>query len=450
VKRAILVHRRDFAAIAGLAVIAVAVAAYILGHQPAFTFGQSYYTVNAPFSSAAAVTSGQGQAVTIAGVRVGQIGGVSLDHGQAIVKMNIFKQYQPIYRNATVLLRPRTPLKDMYLSLDPGTPSAGAVPNGGQLASGSTSPDINLDQILSSLDADTRSYLLLLLSGGAQAFQDPGTTSSLPSPAAIGAFQGVFKRFAPLNRDTVAFSRLLSRRSRNIRRAIHNFGLVATSLGSVNQQLASLIRASNTNFSAFASQAANLQSALSLLPGTLQVTTQTLGKVQGFANASGQALGQLVPFAHALGPGLVAAQPLLRQTTPVIKNQLKPFSQAVTPLAQILEPASASLAKATPELVSSVGVINALFNTLAFQPSSGAQGYLFWGSWLSHIAASLTAQQDAQGPIVRGLFMASCPTLQLLEVTLRQSDPALGPLLALLNAPDWSKIKSPFCPTGGF
>jgi phospholipid/cholesterol/gamma-HCH transport system substrate-binding protein len=450
VKRAILVHRRDFAAIAGLAVLAVAVAAYILGHQPAFTFGQSYYTVKAPFSSAAAVTSGQGQAVTIAGVAVGQIGGVSLDHGQAIVTMNIYKKYQPIYRNATVLLRPRTPLKDMYLSLDPGTPSAGSMPNGGQLASGSTSPDVNLDQILSSLDADTRSYLLLLLSGGAQAFQDPGATGSLPSPAAIGAFQGVFKRFAPLNRDTVAFSRLLSTRSRNIRRAIHNFGLVASSLGGVNQQLSSLIRASNTNFSAFASQAANLQSALSLLPGTLQVTTQTLGKVQGFANASGQALGQLIPFAHALGPGLVAAQPLLRQTTPVIKNQLKPFSQAVTPLAQILEPASASLAKATPELVSSVGVINALFNTLAFQPSSGAQGYLFWGSWLSHIAASLTAQQDAQGPIVRGLFMASCPALQLLEVTIRQASPALGPLLALLNAPDWSKIKSPFCPTAGF
>ena len=41
VKRAILVHRRDFAAIAGLAVLAVAVAAYILGHQPAFTFGRA-------------------------------------------------------------------------------------------------------------------------------------------------------------------------------------------------------------------------------------------------------------------------------------------------------------------------------------------------------------------------------------------------------------------------
>jgi hypothetical protein len=42
--------------------------------------------------------------------------------------------------------------------------------------------------------------------------------------------------------------------------------------------------------------------------------------------------------------------------------------------------------------------------------------------------------------------MASCPALNLLEVTIQQGSPALGPLLDLLNAPDWSKIKSPFCP----
>jgi len=55
--------------------------------------------------------------------------------------------------------------------------------------------------------------------------------------------------------------------------------------------------------------------------------------------------------------------------------------------------------------------------------------------------------QDAQGPIVRGLFMATCGGLNLFEVGLAHADPPLQPLLALLNAPDWSKIKSSFCPT---
>ena len=225
------------------------------------------------------MTAGQGQTVDIAGVEVGQVGGVKLENGRAVVTMNIFKKYRPIYKDASVLLRPRTPLKDMYLALDPGTPSAGAVPNGGTLSASATSPDVNVDQILASLDADTRNYLLLLLSGGAGAFQNPGATGAAPSPSAVRDLRGMFKRFAPLNRETQTFTRLLAQRQRNIKRSIHNLAVVTKSLGSVNGQLTSLIKSSNTNFSAISSQDANLQQALTLLPGTLQQTSTTLGKV---------------------------------------------------------------------------------------------------------------------------------------------------------------------------
>lgn len=447
-KRAIRIHRRDFAAIIALLLGAIAVTGYIFAHQPSFTFLNSYYTVRAEFSSAAAVTAGQGQSVDIAGVQVGQVGGVTLQNGRAVVTMNIFKQYAPIYRDATVLLRPRTPLKDMYLALDPGTKSAGAVPAGGMLAAGATNPDIDFSEILASLDTDTRDYLLLLLAGGAQAFRDNGSTSAVPSTAAVADLRGLFKRFAPLSRDTRTFTRLLAMRQQHIRSAIHGLQAVATSLGSVEGQLTSLVNSSNTNFAAISSQSANLQSALTLLPGTLQQSAVTFGKLKGFAVESGAAAAHLLPFAHALAPALIASRPLFHDTTPVIKNQLRPFAVAIQPVARILRPAAAALARATPPLSRSIGVLNALFNTLAYQPGGREQGYLFWGSWLSHIAASLTSQQDAHGPVVRGIFMATCSELQLFEVTLIQSDPALTPLLDLLNAPDWSKIKSSFCPAG--
>jgi phospholipid/cholesterol/gamma-HCH transport system substrate-binding protein len=446
VKRAISIHRQDFAAILGLVVLAIAVIAYILGHQPAFTLGKSYYTVKAEFATGAAVTAGQGQSVDIAGVEVGQVGAVRLQGGRAIVTMNIFKKYQPIYRNASVLLRPRTPLKDMYLALDPGSKDAGAIPAGGQLGVANTDPDINVEEILSSLDVDTRNYLLLLLSGGAQAFQDPAAMGTSPSPDAVADLRGTFKRFAPLNRDTRTLTILLATRRRNIRRAIHNLQVVTNAVGSVDRRLSSLIVSSNTVFSAISSQDANLQQALTLLPPTLQTATKTLGKVQAFATQSTPTLQALLPFAHAFGPALQAARPLFRDTTPVIRNQLRPFSIKVQPLAKILRPASADLATATPQLARSFGVLNSLFNTLAYEPPGGEQGYLFWGSWLAHIAFSLTNTQDAHGPIVRGLFMAPCAALNLLEVTLQEGSPALGPLLDLLNAPDWTKIKSSFCP----
>jgi phospholipid/cholesterol/gamma-HCH transport system substrate-binding protein len=437
-KRAITSHRRDFVAILGLVAIALAIAGYILYHQPSFTFGQSYYTVRAEFSTSAAVTPGQGQAITIAGVQVGLVGGVQLENGRAVVTMNIFKKYGPIYRDATVLLRPRTPLKDMYLAVDPGTRQAGAVPDGGTLGAGSTAPDIDLDQILASLDSDTRSYLLLLLAGGAGAFQDPAT--------AVPALQGTFKRFEPLDRDARTFATLLAARSNNLRLAIHNLQRVATALGGVDGQLASLIESSNTNFTAISSEDANLEAGLALLPGTFNQTNQTLGKVQEFAAQLGPALSELQPFARALAPALEASRPLFHDTTPVIENQLRPFSIAVQPLAKALKPAATKLSKAVPPLTSSVGVINTLFNTLAYQPKGGEQGYLFWGSWLAHIANSLTDLQDAQGPSVRGIFMATCSSLNLLETTIQVSSPSVAPLLDLLNAPDHTQIQSPYCP----
>jgi phospholipid/cholesterol/gamma-HCH transport system substrate-binding protein len=456
VKRAIKVHRRDFIAILVLFVLAIAVSAYIFAHQPSFSgvfgvFSKSYYTVNAQFDQASAVTSGQGQSVDIAGVQVGLVGGVTVQDGRAVVKMNIYKKYAPIYRNATILLRPRTPLKDMYLQLDPGTQSAGSIPDGGTLAAGATNPDVDFSEILSSLDTDTRDYLLLLLAGGAQAFRNPGNPGPLPSPSAVGDLRGVFKRFAPLNRDTATFTRLLAERQQNIRRSINGLQKVTTALGSVQGPLTSLINSSNTNFQAIASQASQLQDALNLLPGTLQQSITTYNKLRPFAIASEQSSRALIPWAQALAPALIASRPLFSQTTPVIKNQLKPFTVQVQPVARILAPASAKLAKATPPLSRSIGVFNALFNELAYQPSGSEQGYLFWGSWLSHLAAGLTSQQDAHGPIVRGTFMASCSELHLFEVTLAASTPALGNLLALLNAPDWSQtpvVKNGACTVG--
>jgi phospholipid/cholesterol/gamma-HCH transport system substrate-binding protein len=446
VRRAIRLHRVDFAAIVALVVLAVLVTGYVLKHQPAFTFGQSYYTVRAEFQTAAAVTPGQGQAVTIAGVPVGSVGAVALKNGRAVVTMDIERRYAPIYRDATVLLRPRTPLKDMYLALDPGTAGAGAIPNGGMLSAASTEPDVNVDQILSSLDADTRTYLLLLLAGGAQALRAPGATGSAPSAVQVGSLRGLFKRFAPLGRDTQGFARLLATRSDAIHRVIGNLRLVVTSLGSVDNALASLIRTSNTDFAAIASQDTALQAGLAQLPATLAQTSQTLGKVQAFAAQTGPTLAALQPFARNLAPALRATQPLLRDTTSVIRDQLRPFSVAVQPLARALQPAAADLAAATPQLTSAVGVLNGLLNTLAYTPRGGSKPYLFWGAWLAHIAASLTSMQDANGPIVQAQFMATCPGLNLLQTLLQKTVPSLGSLLALLNAPDYTTINSPYCP----
>jgi phospholipid/cholesterol/gamma-HCH transport system substrate-binding protein len=459
VRRAIRNHRVDFVAILVLVGLAVLVTGYILEHQPAFHLGQSYFTVNADFSEAAAVTSGQGQAVTIAGVEVGQIGGVHLHDGQAVVQMDIDKRYaHRVYRNATVLLRPRTPLKDMYLELYPGTPSAGRMPVNGNISASNTNPDVDVSQILSSLDSDSRNYLVLLLAAGAGAFGNSGVNpaQTTPTPASVASLQETLKRFEPLDRDTKTFASLLATRQANLRRAVHNLDLVAGSLGGVDHQLASLIDASDANFSAIAANDSQLRSTLSQFPGTLRETSATLGKVKTFASSTALTLHRLQPFARNLAPALAAARPLFRDTTPVIATQLRPFSVAIRPLARTLAPAADSLKVAVPRLTASVSVINDLLNELAHQ-SKGNRSYLFYGSWLAHIADSLVANQDADGSVVQGLFTASCAELAFYEGQLQTNNQPLGVILDLLNPvpvtsiPGATKIPNTSlysCPTG--
>ena len=52
-----------------------------------------------------------------------------------MVELKIKDEFKPIYRDATVLLRPKTGLKDMYMALDPGNRRAGAAPRGRARAS---------------------------------------------------------------------------------------------------------------------------------------------------------------------------------------------------------------------------------------------------------------------------------------------------------------------------
>ncbi|MBN1527635.1 MAG: MCE family protein, partial [Thermoleophilaceae bacterium] len=178
---------RVFAAVIVLFVVAMGIAGYILSNQRFFLpawfpfIGTDFYEVKAELPTAQAVVPGQGQTVNIAGVKVGEVGDVKLEDGRAVVTMKIQDKYKPIHRDATVLLRPKTGLKDMILALDPGTGAAGDMPEGGTVRVGNTLPDVNPDEVLSALDGDTRAYLQILLNAGGTAFRDKAD-SKFPQP----------------------------------------------------------------------------------------------------------------------------------------------------------------------------------------------------------------------------------------------------------------------------
>jgi phospholipid/cholesterol/gamma-HCH transport system substrate-binding protein len=436
-RTAIRKHARDFAFVIGLVLAALLVGGYILSNQRFYlpkwvpALGSDFVDYKAQFSTAQSVTPGQGQTVQVAGVDVGDITRVDLKDGRAVVTMKIRRKYTPIYRNATALLRPKTGLNDMVIELDPGTRSAGTAPHGWTVPIDQTLPNVNFDEILSSLDGDTRSYLQLLVGAAGEGLDGQGK-----------ALSADLKRFEPTGRYLARVNGALAVRERNIRRSIHNFSLLSQALGNKDDDLAALVDSSNRVFKAFANQDANLRATLQELPGALGATNTTLAKVDKLGKALGPTLGALRPGARALGPSLAQTRPFLRQSTPIVQNQLRPFARAALPVVKVLRPAARDLALVTPRLTSSVKVLNYLLNELAYNPPGNEEGYLFWTSWANHNGASLLSTQDAQGPIRHGLVLASCSTITVLE-QLTSVAPQLGTLGTLLNEPPTSSV----CPT---
>jgi phospholipid/cholesterol/gamma-HCH transport system substrate-binding protein len=429
---AIRKHLKDFLAIIGLIILSIAVAAVILSNErlklPGWVpiIGKSFYILKAEMSTAQAVTPGQGQTIDIAGVPVGEIKSVELKNGRALVTFTVKKKYDEIYPNASILLRPKTGLKDMIAELDPGDPSSGkAMPSGSTIPISQTLPDINLDQILASLDADSRDYLQLLVHGAGEGLK--GNSRRL---------QAVFKRFDPTLRDMRRVNSLLAQRKQNIRRTVHNFALLSTALAGKDRQLATLVDSSNAVFKALADQDQNLRATIHDLPATLRITRNTLNKTATLADNLGPTLQSLRPGARALGPSLRQLRPFLKESTPIIRDELRPFTRQALPTIRALRPAARDLSALTPNLITVSKVLNYALNELAWDPPGngvGQQSYLFYNAWVSHDGDSVFGNQDANGPIRRGSTILSCASLGVLNSL--KASPQVGPILSLLGAP---------------
>jgi phospholipid/cholesterol/gamma-HCH transport system substrate-binding protein len=439
--RQIRKQMRVFVALIFLLVGSLGIGGYILSNQrfylPAWfpVLGTDFYEVKAELPTSQAVVPGQGQTVNIAGVKVGEVGKVTLEEGHAVVVMQIRDEYKPIYRDATVLLRPKTGLKDMYLALDPGTESAGDLPEHGRVRVANTLPDVNADEILAQLDADTRDYLRILLNAGGTAFDDEvSDPNGRFEQTAEQDLREVFKRFEPTARDGERFTRLLVKRRHNIKRVIHNFQELSTALARRDEQLASLVDSANANFEAFASEEDSLRAALREFPGALSQTETTLRKAGVLADELGPALERLRPFARELAPALRKTRPFFEETTPIIRDQIRPFARDVQPTVRDLRRASEDLAVVTPSLKRSFQVLNRFFNTLAYNPAGPTEPYLFWSSWGAHAGATLWSLQDAHGPVRRGVVLVGCSTYNSLEQIVI-ANPQLGVPTQLLNLP---------------
>jgi phospholipid/cholesterol/gamma-HCH transport system substrate-binding protein len=172
---------------------------------------------------------------------------------------------------------------------------------------------------------------------------------------------------------------------------------------------------------AFADEDQNISALVSKLPGTLNQTASTLGKVDRLADQMSPTFEALRPPFRELDDANVAVLPFVKEAAPILEKQVRPFVRAAQPFQRDLGAASKDLAKANPDLTTSFRGLNRLFNMGAYNPGGTEgisencekhgvctreerarnEGYLYWLAWVGQNTVSLFSTADALGPLRR-------------------------------------------------
>jgi ABC-type transporter Mla subunit MlaD len=266
----------------------------------------SPFTVNATFASVNGMNVNS--PVRIAGVDVGKvtaikpIGSASSGSHGAEVTMEIQNNGLPLHRDATFWIRPRIFLEgNFFVDLYPGTPEARTVNSGYTFPIQAGRAPVQFDQLLTSLQANTRRSLQTLIQQYGKAVYIGGSAYN----ASIKYWQPAYKYSAIVTHD------LLGYRPHDLSTWFYKGGDVSAALDAHPQSLKSLITDFNTTAAAFASQNLNLQAAVAELPKTLSVAIPAF-------NSLNAAFPPLERFARAFIPGVKSSGPTIDASLPFI------------------------------------------------------------------------------------------------------------------------------------
>ncbi|HVT00012.1 MAG TPA: MlaD family protein [Solirubrobacterales bacterium] len=437
-------RRTDTIAILVLAFIGIVMMLGIFTQQKASlpswipVVGEEFDHISAEFTTAQAVTPGQGQAVDVAGIQIGKVASVALEDGHAVVGMEIEPKYMKLlHPDAQFLLRPKTNLNDMIVEIEPGTGTE-EVEDGHVYGLAQTEPDIQFEAFLNSLDADTRQYIQLLVAGGARGIG--GHSKQLGN---------AFRRFEPFVEYTAKLNKAVAARRAAVAKAIHDFGELTTELGRHDQQVRRFVSSSDKALGNFANQQEALEAAFEEFPQTLRIAQEGLASSNRFSTVALPTLTKLIPQAQASTPAFKATTRLFEQTTKPIRDGIRPFSREIRPLLSAANKGSGALEKTVRNFGNSLGGLNSFFNELAYKPKGSGQSYLFYLPWANHNLNNAFSLQDSNGPVLRGLLGISCTGAELAyqdgeSQRVDKGHPYLETLLQLLNVPAKQEIPVPF------
>src|SRR4051812_27494212 len=148
-----------------VAAVAFAIGAFVffLGLGGGLPSTHDSYRVNALLPGSGSLTAGA--RVTMAGAKVGKVLSVRRQGLAALVSMQLDDaRVTPIPRDTRIRLRQRTPVGENYVTLTPGRART-TLPGGGVLPLAQADDFVDVDQVMSVLQGDTRERARKLFQG---------------------------------------------------------------------------------------------------------------------------------------------------------------------------------------------------------------------------------------------------------------------------------------------
>jgi phospholipid/cholesterol/gamma-HCH transport system substrate-binding protein len=286
------------------------------------------YELRAVFENAANIR--KDSPVRIAGVNVGEVKSVrSLSDSDdpdlqnaAEVTFSVKEDGRPIHTDAQVEIRPRIFLEgNFFLDVKPGSPSAPELDDDGTIPITQTATAVQLDQILTTLQAPDRENLQKLLQGYGTALnhqptaaEDKGQDPDVQGESAAKAISDSFQYGESAGRDSAIVSEaLLGENPGDLSGLISAQSRIFGALLNREAQLQDLITNFNVTAGAFASESVNLSATVRLLAPTLEEAIPSL-------RATNSTFPYLRAFARDIQPGLRELPATIRTSSPWMRQ----------------------------------------------------------------------------------------------------------------------------------
>lgn len=260
-----------------------------------------------------------GGSVMVDGYEAGSITDISVEDGRALVEMSLDDEFAPLHDGAAAEVVWKAALGERLLVLTDGPEANSDLPEG-SLLTGVQAEPVELDAVLSTLDAPTRERVSSLVSSLQDTLQGREVAANESLRTAGPALRELGAILRGLNTDGAAIEQLVQQFDQTMQ-------IIAQRDDSLEQVVTSL----STMTGAVATQDEALGATLDRMPEVLRHATETLGRVPSTVTQTLPMLGDLADATSHLGPVAANLRPLLADLQPTVAS-LRPTLEALSEL----------------------------------------------------------------------------------------------------------------------